>query len=95
MIGGFPQIAIMLFAFVIGFSLLCLFLSVVFRNRWVAWMLAYLLLIAIWIVPATSWATAATFLPASSVNLDYLNPVLAVFQITEPVQFCYGVSAVI
>jgi ABC-type transport system involved in multi-copper enzyme maturation permease subunit len=87
MIGGFPQIAGMLFAFVIGFSLLCLFLSVAFRNRWVALMLAYLLLIAIWIVPTTSMGNGSDVPTGVSVNLYYLNPAMAIFQITEPVQF--------
>jgi len=44
------------------------------------WMLAYLLLIAIWIVPTTSMWAMATIFPQVSVNLYYLNPALAIFK---------------
>ena len=87
MIGGFPQIALLLFAFVMGFSVFCLLLSVLFRNRWVAWMLANLTLIAIWIVPSTSRGNGSGDPANPLVNLYYLNPLQAIYQITEPVAY--------
>ena len=49
--GDFPQAVVVILSSVIGYSLVCLFLSVLFRNRWVAWMLAYLFLLLVLILP--------------------------------------------
>ena len=75
------------FAFVTGFSLLCLLLSVLFRNRWVAWMLANLIVLAIWIVPSTSRGNGYGDRAGIFVNLYYVNPLQAIYQIAEPLSF--------
>lgn len=86
-IGGFPQIALMLLAVTIGYSLVCLLLSVVFRNRWVSWVLAYLLIVAVWIVPITSRGNGQSVKTGVMVNLYYLDPLQAIYQISEPLSF--------
>jgi hypothetical protein len=82
--GDFHEAAIMLFASVIGFGLFCHFLSLLCRNRWVAWLLASLFLAFIWIVPAIARASASPYSPPGvSVNLHYFNPVVALCQMTD------------
>ena len=86
-VGRFPQAALMLFAVTIGFTLFCLLLSAAFRNRWVAWVLAYLLMVLIWIVPINNRGNGGTIKPNALVNLYYLDPIQALYQITEPTNF--------
>lgn len=88
-IGGLPQIAIMLFSFVLGFSLFGLFLSVAFRHRWVALALAYVALIAIWVLPLTGGYQMVNGVeqPSSQLVFAYANPTMAIHQITDPSDF--------
>jgi len=79
-VGDFPQAALMLLVSVTGFSLLCFFLSVVFRNRWVAWLVASLFLTLVWIVPML----ASGALPSPAYNLCYFNPAFALLQMSDP-----------
>ncbi len=87
-IGDFTQAAVMLLAFTVGFSLLCLLLSIAFRNRWVAWFLAYVFLLVLWIAPEQGRAPINDGMPPGiGVYLYYLNPVQALFQMAEPNNF--------
>lgn len=84
-IGGFPQAAVMLLSFVVGFSLLCLLLSVVFRNRWLAWLLAYVVLIFIWILPAqarSSHEEGSSY--GIGIQVAYLDPIQSLSQMGDP-----------
>ena len=86
--GDFPQAALMLLVTVVGFSLFCMFLSIAFRNRWVAWILAYVILLVIFIgpelshIPAYGGGTAGV-----GVNLYYFNPVQAIAQMADPANY--------
>ena len=86
-IGGFAQIALLLVAMTFGYTLFCLLLSAVFRNRWVAWALAYLLIIMVWVVPVTSRGNGGDIKTGVMVNAYYLDPLQAIYQITEPLNF--------
>ena len=84
-IGDFPQAIVMIVAFVVGFSLFCVFLSLLFRNRWAAWFLAYLALLAILIVPEMShMALLTNQQPNVLIHLYYLNPIEALYQMAAP-----------
>lgn len=80
-----------LFALVVsiaGFSLLCMLFSIAFSSRWIAIVLAYVILLLIIVVPeiATSYSTSAGE-SSMSVNLFYLNPVQAFLQMCEPANY--------
>ena len=88
-VGDFPQAAIALLATVLGLGLLCQFLSVAFRNRWIAWLIASLLLILIFIVPEISNYSAASqadlgFFNQLLCDLYYLNPLQSILQMVHP-----------
>ena len=91
-VGDFPQAAIALLATVFGLGLLCQFLSVAFRNRWVAWLIASLLLILIFIVPEISSYSANTqadlgFFNQLLCDLFYLNPLQSILQMVHPASY--------
>ncbi len=77
----------MMLAVTFGYTLFCLLLSAVFRNRWVAWALAYLLMIMVWVVPVTSRGNGGDIKTGVMVNAYYLDPLQAIYQITEPLNF--------
>lgn len=84
-IGDFPQAALCILVSVVGFSLFCMFLSVAFRNRWVAWILAYILLLVVLIGPELSHIPAySSTEPGYGVNLYYLNPIQPIIQMADP-----------
>lgn len=84
-LANFPPIALMLLVTVVGFSQFCRFLSVAFRNRWVAWLLAYVYLIGVFIVPEMSRVSTESGVDAGlGVNLHYLNPIQAIVQMSNP-----------
>jgi ABC-type Na+ efflux pump permease subunit len=84
-VGDFPQAVVLLLVSVLGFSLFCMFLSVVFRNRWVAWLLAYVFLIVILIAPEIAHLPAYVGAsPNFGVNLYYLNPYQSLLQMGDP-----------
>jgi ABC-type transport system involved in multi-copper enzyme maturation permease subunit len=86
--GDFPQAAIMLLAFVVGFSLLCMLLSVAFRNRWVAWFLSNVFLVFLAVAPERARQPLYDGLePGVCVNLYYLNPIVALNQMGDPSGF--------
>jgi ABC-2 type transport system permease protein len=91
-VGDFPQAAIALLATVFGLGLLCQFLSVAFRNRWIAWLIASLLLLLILIVPeitsysATSQADLG-FFNQFLCDLFYLNPLQSILQMVHPANY--------
>ncbi|HLV81083.1 MAG TPA: ABC transporter permease subunit [Chthonomonadaceae bacterium] len=83
--GDFPQAALVLLVSVAGFSLFCFFLAVVFRNRWVAWLVASLFLALVWIVPLLSDPGGLNGArPSPSVYLCYFNPAIALLQMSDP-----------
>jgi ABC-type transport system involved in multi-copper enzyme maturation permease subunit len=86
--GDFPQAALVVLSSVVGFSLICLFLSVAFRNRWVAWMLAYLFLLMVLILPPICQTALNNdemgMFGRVFVNLAYFNPIHALAQMTDP-----------
>lgn len=90
-IGGLPQIAIVLFTFVIGYSLFTLLLSLLFRSKWPAMALSYIGLLAIWLVPTTGgYQTVGTTVKvAPQVYGMLLNPYLAIHQINDPNDFLH------
>ena len=51
---------LMLLVTVVGFALFCQFLSVAFRNRWVAWLLASVLILMVWILPPMAQMSATS-----------------------------------
>jgi ABC-type transport system involved in multi-copper enzyme maturation permease subunit len=84
--GDFPQAIIVLLAFVAGFSLLCMLLSIAFRNRWVALCLAYLFLLMIWIAPAIARSSLYSYnsdSPGPSINLYYFDPIQSLLQMNS------------
>jgi ABC-type transport system involved in multi-copper enzyme maturation permease subunit len=83
--GDFVQAAIVLLASVFGFSLMCMLFSVVFRNRWVAWMLGMLFLAVIVIGPALAQSAGSSAADTLfTINLSYFNPVQALIQMSDP-----------
>ncbi len=89
--GDFPQAAVVILASVCGFSLLCIFLSIAFRSRWVAWMLATLFLLMIWILPQiakSNWTQDSG--AASYIDLFYLDPIQSIVQMAEPMDYFRG-----
>lgn len=82
--GNFREAAIVLLASVAGFALLCQFLSVACRNRWVAWLFAMLFFGVISLVPLVSRASASQYSPPGfSINLFYFNPMIAICQMSD------------
>ena len=90
--GDFPQAALMLLSFVVGFSLFCQFLSVAFRNRWVAFLLSSITIVLILFLPLLNIASAGQDIPFFTVYLFFLNPLAPLLQMTDPNTFG-GVSA--
>ena len=89
--GDFPQAALAIVVSVTGFALLCMFLSIAFRSRWVAWLLASLLLLVIWILPQMGRASISPENPNPIyINLFYLDPVQAIDQMAEPDNYFVG-----
>ncbi|MCW3095097.1 MAG: family transporter protein [Chthonomonadaceae bacterium] len=91
-VGDFPQAAIALLATMLGLGLFCQFLSVAFRSRWIAWLIASLLLVLIFIVPEISTYSANTQADLGLFNqllcdLFYLNPLQSVLQMIHPVNY--------
>ena len=72
-----------MFAFVIGFGLLCQFLSIAFDNRWVACALAFLVLFVVLILPAISAAMTEAGNTWFTINLAYVNPFFAFWEMTD------------
>jgi hypothetical protein len=88
-VGDFPQAAIALVATILGFGLFCQFLSVAFRSRWIAWLIATLLLILVFIVPEIATYSANSRADLGLFNqllcdLFYLNPLQAILQMIHP-----------
>jgi ABC-type transport system involved in multi-copper enzyme maturation permease subunit len=83
--GDFPQAAIMLLAFTAGFSLLCLFLSVALRNRWVAWLVANVILLVLCLAPMIALGSIyQNEPPGPAIHLWSFNPVHALYQMSDP-----------
>jgi ABC-type transport system involved in multi-copper enzyme maturation permease subunit len=83
--GDFAQAAVMLLAFVLGLSLLCMFLSVAFRNRWVAWFLCNVFLVCMVVAPERARQPIYDGMePGITVNLYYLNPIQSLYQMGDP-----------
>ncbi len=88
LIGDFPQAAIMLLAFTLGFSLFCMFVSIALRNRWVAWFLCNLFLLLVMIAPERARQPVYDGMePGSLINLYYLNPIQSLYQMGDPAEF--------
>ena len=85
--GDFPQAALVFMTFVVGFSLLCQFLSVAFRNRWIAFVLASLILGVILFLPLVNLATAGGDTPFFTAYLVLLNPLVPLLPMTDPSVF--------
>ncbi len=88
-VGDFPQAAAAILATVFGFGMLCLFLSVLFRNRWIAWLIAYVLLLLVLTVPEIANYSASSKADLSLFNqllcdLYYLNPIQCLLQMASP-----------
>jgi hypothetical protein len=94
--GDFTQGVLVLFVSVIGFGMLNVLFSIVMRRRWLAIVVAYIVLLLIFIVPEISMSFAhanSEALPADapiSMNLMYLNPVQAFLQMCEPASYWQG-----
>jgi hypothetical protein len=83
--GDFPQAAIMLLAFTSGYSLLCLFLSVALRNRWVAWLVANVILIVLCLAPILALGSLyQNEPPGPAIHLWSFNPIHALYQMSDP-----------
>jgi len=65
------QIGTVILVSVVGFALLCQFISTLFRNRWVGWVFGNIFLGILWILPALGFASQPPDLRA---NLFALNP---------------------
>jgi hypothetical protein len=86
--GNFREAAMVLLASVVGFALMCHFLSVLCRNRWVAWSFAMLFFGVISLVPLVARAGASQYSPPGfSINLFYFNPVVAICQMSDNYNF--------
>lgn len=86
--GAFPQAVILLVTFTLGFSMLCMLLSVVARNRWVAWVASIVFLMILWMAPEQGRGpTLIGMAPEPTVALYYLNPVQALLQMSDPSYF--------
>jgi hypothetical protein len=83
--GGLIPIAIALFASIIGLYALGVLFSLITRNRWVALMLSYVTVIAIFLLPLISRATynSSEGGPSIFFNLFYLNPMIAISQASD------------
>lgn len=91
-VGDFPQAAIALLATMLGLGLFCQFLSVAFRSRWIAWLIASLSLLLIFIVPEISTYSASSRADLGLFNqllcdLFYLNPLQSVLQMLHPLNY--------
>jgi ABC-type transport system involved in multi-copper enzyme maturation permease subunit len=86
--GDFPQAAIMLLAFTIGFSLLCLLLTIALRNRWVAWLVANVILIALCLAPSIALGSIyQNEPPGPAIHLWSFNPIHALYQMSDPTNY--------
>ncbi len=81
--GDFPQVAILMLTSIVGFALVCQFLSIAFGNRWVACALAYLILFVVLILPGLSALMGDNGTPWFTVNLAYFNPFFAFAQLSD------------
>lgn len=83
--GDFAQAVIVLFTFVIGYSLFCQSLSIAFGSRWIAVGLAFIVMMMIVILPvmAIGIGTSSNEQPWAIVNLIYLNPLYCFVEMTE------------
>ncbi len=78
---------------VAGFGILNMLFSIVFRRRWLAIVMAYIVLLLIIVIPevAMGFANAGSGISTAdssiSVNLLYLNPVQAFLQMCEPATY--------
>jgi len=91
-VGDFPQVAIALLATMLGLGLFCQFLSVAFRSRWIAWLIASLILLLIFIVPEISTYSATSQADLGIFNqllcdLFYLNPLQSILQMIHPANY--------
>ena len=74
----------------LGFGLFCQFLSVAFRSRWIAWLIATLLLILVFVVPEIATYRANSPAPTWNLfnqllcDLFYLNPLQSILQMIHP-----------
>ena len=82
--GDFPQAALVLLTFVIGFALFCQLLSVMFRNRWIAFVLSTLSLLLILILPILNVAAAGGDTPFFTFYVVILDPFIALFLMADP-----------
>ncbi len=82
--GDFPQVALVLLTFVIGFALFCQLLSVMFRNRWIAFVLSSLTLLLILILPILNVAAAGGDTPFFTFYVVILDPFVALFLMADP-----------
>jgi ABC-type transport system involved in multi-copper enzyme maturation permease subunit len=84
---GLVQIAIALFTSIVGLYALGVLYSLITRNRWVAMMLSYATVIAIFIIPLISKATysgnGSEGAPSIFINLFYLNPLMSISQASD------------
>ena len=86
--GDFPQAAIMVLAYVLGLSLFCMFLSVAFRNRWVAWLLCNVFLLCMLVAPERARQPVYDGMePGIGIHLYYLNPIQALYQMGDPAAY--------
>jgi ABC-type transport system involved in multi-copper enzyme maturation permease subunit len=98
--GDFWQGALVLIVSVAGFGMLNVLFSIVFRARWVAIILAYVVLLMIFVIPEVGMGLAGNGSGTSSAdstmlgqlfshstNLMYLNPVQAFLQMCEPATY--------
>lgn len=87
-VGGLLQICITLVVSVLGFSMFCVFLSLAFGSRWIAWIISSICLVVGMAGPELSrvplYAGAQT---SFGVNLFYFNPAQAIFQIGDPASY--------
>ena len=91
-VGDFPQAAVALLATMLGLGLFCQFLSVAFRSRWIAWLIATLVLLLIFVVPEISTYSANSQADLGLFNqllcdLFYLNPLQSVLQMIHPTNY--------
>jgi ABC-type transport system involved in multi-copper enzyme maturation permease subunit len=88
-VGGLIEVALVIFASVMGLASLGLLFSAVTRNRWAALALSYATLLMIFVAPLVSQAYYVnnTYQQSGSpgifINLYYLNPIMAIAQMAD------------
>jgi ABC-type transport system involved in multi-copper enzyme maturation permease subunit len=86
--GDLPQATAVLYIFTVGFALFCIALSLLMRNRWAAWLVAYAFLILCLIVPEVARGSIlAGNGPNISVWLYCLSPLQALAQMADPAHY--------